>query len=466
MVESIVIMDKRAVEFIRALRASGVRISLAETQDALNAVNLVGIMDREEFRSTLRATLVKEHRDSPIFDYFFPLFFEQNAPPMWDVTQELDPDQQQMLQQALQSMMGDLDALKQMLQQLMHGQQLTQEQLDQLAEQAGMQNAMEMYQQRYYSRQMQRQLGMQEMQDLIDQLLAQLAEMGMSEEALEQLQAMLQENMDALREQINDFAGGRIAQQMAEQERPPRRNVEDMHFQHLTKEDAEAVRDEMRRLAARLRSRVSLRQKRAKSGQLDPKRTIRTNLKYGGVPLELRHRNRHVKPRLAVICDLSGSMRHMSEFSLTLTYMLQDLVARARSFIFIEDMVEVTHHFEALQTYQAVERVLIENPRGYYTTDLGNSLQTFFQEFLDSVDTRTTVILVGDGRNNFLNPRLELAEQLTRRSRRLIWFCPEPEHLWGTGDSDMHLYAPVSTNVFLVRNLRELGEAVDNILVD
>lgn len=459
-------MDKRTVEFIRALRAAGVRISLAETQDALNAVDLVGITDRAEFRSTLLATLVKEHRDSPVFEYFFPLFFENNAPPMWDVTQELTPEQQEMLQQALQSMMGDMDALRDMLEQLLRGQQLSQEQLDQLADQAGMQNAMEMYQQRYYSRQMQRQLGMQELRDLIEQLLEQLAEMGMSQEALDELRGMLEENIDALREQITDFAGAQIAQQMAERERPPQRNVEDLHFQHLTKEDADAVRDEMRRLAARLRSRASLRQKRAKTGQLDPKKTIRANLKYDGVPLELRHRHRHVKPKLAVICDLSGSMRHMSEFILTLTYMLQDLVAKTRSFVFIEDMVEVTHHFNALQPRQAVEKVLIENPRGYYTTDLGNSLMTFFNNNLDAVDMRTTLILVGDGRNNFLNPRLELAEQLERRARRLIWFCPEPEHLWGTGDSDMHLYAPLATNVFLVRNLRELGEAIDNILVD
>src|SRR5688572_18149243 len=105
-------MDKRTVEFIRALRAAGVRISIAETQDALNAVDLVGIMNRAEFKNTLQATLVKEHKDTKVFDYFFPLFFQNNAPPMWDVNQELTPDQQQLLRQALQSMMGDREALR------------------------------------------------------------------------------------------------------------------------------------------------------------------------------------------------------------------------------------------------------------------------------------------------------------------------------------------------------------------
>jgi hypothetical protein len=110
--------------------------------------------------------------------------------------------------------------------------------------------------------------------------------------------------------------------------------------------------------------------------------------------------------------------------------------------------------------------VLQENPRGYYTTDLGGSLETFFQKHLDAVDRKTTVILVGDGRNNYLNPRLDLAHQLARLARRCIWFCPEPEYMWGTGDSDMQQYAQVANGVYLVRNLRELSAAVDSILVD
>ncbi|NDJ85908.1 MAG: VWA domain-containing protein [Chloroflexi bacterium] len=460
-------MDQRMVEFIRALRGAGVRISLAESQDALRAVELIGVGDRAEVVSTLRATLVKEHKDSKVFDFFFPLFFDTNAPPMWDVSQELDPDQQEMLQQALQSLMGDQQALEQLMQQLMQGQQFTREQLDQMAQQLGMQNAQHMYQQNYFGRQMERMMGMQAARDTLEQLMEELRAMGMSEEALQELREMLEENMGALSEQISKYVGSNIAQNLAEQElAEPRRDVEDLNFQHLSPDEAEQVRDEMRRLAARLRSRASLRQKRARVGELDPKGTIRANLKYGGVPLELRHRTRHVKPKLVVICDLSGSMRYMSEFMLTLTYMLQDLVAKARSFIFIDDMVEVTDHFKAERPEAAVERVLRENPRGYYTTDLGNSLATFFERHIDSVDSKTSVILVGDGRNNFNNPRLDLAQQLTRRGRRCIWFCPEPEHMWGTGDSDLNRYAPLSDAVYLVRNLRELSAAVDDILAD
>ena len=460
-------MEKRMIEFIRAMRASGVRISLAESQDAMRAVELVGIDSRGNFASTLKSTLVKEHKDADAFDFFFPLFFENNAPPMWDVTQELDPDEQQMVQQALQSLMGNEQALQNLMDQLMNGEQFTREQLENMAQQLGMQDASQMYQQRYFSRQMQRMAGLQMAQDLIDQLLEALAEMGMSDEALEELREMLQENVGALAEQLNKFTGSAIAENLAQEEQQdPRRDVEDLHFQHLSPDEAERVRDEMRRLAARLRSRASLRQKRARSGEIDPRRTLRANLRYGGTPIELRRRTHHVKPKLVVICDLSGSMRYMSEFMLALTYMLQDLVAKARSFIFIDDMVEVTDRFKQSRPETAVEIVLRENPRGHYTTDLGNSLNTFFDDHLDSIDSKTTVIMVGDGRNNFNNPRLDLAEQITRRARRCIWFCPEVQQQWGSGDSDLHRYAPLSNGVYLVRNLRELSAAVDNILTD
>lgn len=459
-------MDQRMIDFIRCLRAAGIRISLAESQDALHAVDEVGLYSHDMFREALRATLIKDHSSDSAFDHFFPLFFDNNNPPMWDMSQELTPEQADMLQDALQSLMGDNQALQELLQRLMDGQNYSQDDLDQMMQNSGMQYIDSPYQQNWMERRLQRQAGLDQLRDLMEQLLEQLREMGMSDDAIDEIREMMEQNADALAEQLSRAAGTSIAERMSEQEPQEKPDVMDMPFQYLSPEEAEQVRDEIRRLAARLRARASLRQKRAKDGDVDPRRIIRHSLRYGGVPLELKHRTRHVKPRVVAICDLSGSMRYMSEFALTLTYMLQDLVAKARSFIFIDDMVEVTHHFKANQPEKAVEIVLRENPRGYYSTDLGHSLNTFNQNFSDAVDSKTTILLVGDGRNNYNNPRLDIAENLQRRSRRMLWFCPEPEYQWGTGDSDMQSYAPLSNGVFLVRNLRELGEAIDNIMTD
>jgi uncharacterized protein with von Willebrand factor type A (vWA) domain len=258
-------MNKRLVEFIRTMRAAGVRISVAESGDAMNAVDKIGLYERDLFRNALKTTLVKEKQDHPTFDHFFPLFFDTAAPPMFNMEQELSPDQQQMLQQALQSMMGNMQALQQLLQQMMRGQQLSQDQLDQLGQMVGLPEGNSPYQEGYYQRMMQRQLGMQQLQELLEQLREQLEAMGMSDESIEEIMEMMQANRDALAEQISKYVGSSIAKNMAEQ--PPEKiepqDLMNTPFQYLSSEEAEALRDEVKRLAARLRSKAALRQKRA-----------------------------------------------------------------------------------------------------------------------------------------------------------------------------------------------------------
>jgi uncharacterized protein len=459
-------MDKRVVEFIRTLRAAGVRISVAESADAMDAMDQIGLFERELFRHALKTTLVKERSDDPTFEHFFPLFFDTGAPPMFDMNQELSPEQKDMLQQALQSMMGNMQALQQLLEQMMRGQQLSQEQLDQLGQMVGLPDANSQYQDSYYQRMMQRALGMQQLQELLEQLREELEAMGMSEEAIDEIMEMMEANKNALSEQIQKYVGSSIAKNMAEQPKPEQQDLMNTPFQYLNSEDVDELRDEVKRLAARLRTRAALRQRRAKEGNPDPKGTIRSNLRYGGVPLEIKYRTRHVKPRLVLICDISTSMRYCSEFLLTLLYELQDQVSKTRSFIFIDDIHEISEFFKADRPDVAVQNVLNTHRPGSYNTNLGHSLQTFFDDMLDSVDMRTTVIILGDGRNNFNDPRLDLAIDLRRRSRRLLWFNPEPESQWGTGDSDMHHYAPVSSGVFQVRNLAQLVEAIDRIIAD
>ncbi|NJL93602.1 MAG: hypothetical protein HC915_07660 [Anaerolineae bacterium] len=269
-------MDQRAVDFVRCLRAAGIRVSLAEAQDAFQAMDSVGVFERAIFMEALRATLVKEHKDWAAFDYFFPLFFDQNTPPMVDMTQELSPEQQQMLQQALQSLLGSNEALQRLLDKLQQGQPFSGEELDQMGQHVGLPNANSFYQQSLYDRRMQREAALDQVRDLIEQLMEALREMGMSDAAREEIREMMEANADALAEQLANYTGLSVAERVAEQEPEPKPDVMDMPFQQLTPEEANLVRDEIRRLAVRLRARAALRQRRASDGQLDPKRTIAT----------------------------------------------------------------------------------------------------------------------------------------------------------------------------------------------
>jgi len=63
------------VHFARVLRKAGLRIGPAAVTDAIEAVQAIGIGDREEFYTALHATLVKRHEDNAVFDEAFRLFW-------------------------------------------------------------------------------------------------------------------------------------------------------------------------------------------------------------------------------------------------------------------------------------------------------------------------------------------------------------------------------------------------------
>ncbi|HLF27820.1 MAG TPA: VWA domain-containing protein [Anaerolineae bacterium] len=455
-------MDDRIVDFIAALRAMGVRVSLAESQDAMRAIEHMGVMDRESFRISLKTTLVKEAADGPIFDRLFPLFFSAETPQMLNGLGGLSPEEQQMLREALRQLARDL---ARRLQQLMEGRGLSREELERMGQQAGLPNAHSPYQQSWITRRMLQQMGFNSLEEALEQMLQMLAALGMSQAALDQLSEAVGENREAVEEQINRFVGAGIAKNMAEdyQRRPPINDLMNRPLQSLSEEEADELRNQVRRLAARLRSRAALRQKHGKKGQLDAKATIRASLKYGSVPLEIKHKRRHLKPKLCLIADVSTSMRPVADFMLRLMYELSDQLAKARSFAFIDDINEISQSFAENPPEVAVPEVLDHLRPGYYNTDLGFSLAHFTQDYFDAVDRRTTVIILGDGRNNFNDPRLDSLDAVKRRARKLLWFNPEYQPLWGTGDSDMLAYAPLCDAVHTVSTLAQLADAVDHL---
>lgn len=512
-------MDDRIIEFIAGLRAAGVRISIAESEDCFKAIAQAGIVDRDLFRLALRATLVKEHSDLPTFDRLFPLYFGSGGPPLMSPQQGLGLQDQAALEQALRALPAQL---RQMLEKLMSGQPLTPEELAQLrvmmqpqqgngspqdggegrmermdaatrallerlaqllgwllsgqnpsaedlrhaADRVGVSQASRAFQQPWLTRRMLREFGWEELDKALQALYQMLTEAGMSQEALRQLQELVDANRQALAEQVGQYVGASLARQ-ATQQRPRRVDEADLMqrpLRSLTEAEANQLRDQVRRLAAQLRSRAALRHKRGKKGVLDPKATIRANLRYGSVPIELRHKRRHLKPKLVMLCDLSTSVRPTAEFMLRLVYELQDQVARARSFAFIADLYDISEDFTTQRPEQAVSQVLDRLQPGYYNTDLGFSLAHFYRDYLDTLDPRTTVIICGDGRNNYNDPRLDLFEDIKRRARRIVWLNPENPCLWGTGDSDMLQYLPLCDAVHEVSNLAQLADAIERLL--
>ena len=456
-------MEERILKFIAALRAAGVRISLAESADAFRAVDNLGIKDREAFRICLQSTLIKDAGNRPIFEELFPIFFgSSETPPMMNLSDDLSPEEARLLAESLRRLNENL---RKMLEKLMRGEPLNEQELKRLASLVGLNQAENMRFREWMVQRMKRALRFKEVQQAVNELAELLKMLGMNKDRVDQLRRLLFSNQQAMEEQLRQYVGQRIAENMSN--RQPDEGLDGLMnrpFSSLSDRDMDRLRKEVQRIAVALRTRVALRQKRAHTGQLDAKATIRANLKHGNVPIELRHRERTKKPKLVVVCDVSTSMRYCSELMLSLIYAMQDQISKTSAFAFISTLEYISPDFVSNDSRLAVARVLERMPSGYYNTDLGNSLNDFSREYMEYMDSRTTLILVGDGRNNYNNPRVDLFNQIARRSRRTIWLNPELPALWGTGDSDMLKYAPGCDVILHASSLAELTAAVDRLL--
>lgn len=456
-------MDDRIVQFIAGLRAAGVRVSLAESQDAALAVLSTGVHERPTFQAGLRSTLIKDHADAAIFDELFPLYFSVGAPPLTPTSDVLTPEEIELLRAALQALAGNIQGL---LRQLLQGEKPSGEDLREALRNSGLNRARSLEERPRLSRRVERSLGMDDLMRQIEALLAKLAELGLSAEAQSRLKQALMENAGSLEGQIDRSVGWGLIQRLSQDVPDPTREdrLLERPFEDLSQDEADALRRQVTRLASRLRTRSALRMRRGKGHELDVKATLRRDLRTNGVPFEIIHRHHRLKARFTILCDVSTSMRPTVEFLLLLIYQLQDQVSRTRSFAYIDHIEEISAAFDTQRPDYAIPEVLQRFPPGHYNTDLGCSLEQFVDEYLDAVDRRTTLIVCGDGRNNYNDPRFDLIELLSRRARHTVWFDPEPPDRWSLGDSDMPGYIPRVGTVHQVSNLRQLGEAVDHLL--
>lgn len=223
------------------------------------------------------------------------------------------------------------------------------------------------------------------------------------------------------------------------------------------------VREIVQKIVRKLAARHARRSRRKRRGMLDVRRTMRHNAAYGGVLFEPVWRAEVVdRPRVVVICDVSGSVSAYARFLLLFVYSLQELMSDLRSFAFISDLVEVSELFETMPLERAVDEVI--RSVGGSGSDYGRMLEDVEQQLLPSIDRKTTVLILGDARNNNGEPRVELLEEVHRRARRVIWLNPEARSSWGYGDSEMLRYSVHCDLVRPCRSLQDLERMLDHLL--
>ena len=471
-------MQSNLVNFIQVLRSHDVRVSPAETLDAVDVAATLGYADRSLLRDGLAMTLAKTPEEEVIFLQCFERFFNREladfsadeafANDEQDASEELaDQDSGQdesdggeaLGESALQLAAADNPELASLLEgQLM--QSLLQNDRNQLTlamnragEQVGLQQIQMFTQKGQFTRKILDQLGEQHIRNAVIEL----------ERAASPALVTLQRYRDLLREQVRDYverqyllqAEGKTRQFMDEVLSKTRlNNIEHMY---LAK-----VHELVRKMAKKLASRHSRRRRQLKRGQLDMGKTIRKGIPNEGVMFNTYWRqSRKEKPQILAICDVSGSVAAYAKFLLLFLYSLQDVLPKVRSFAFSSHLGEVSEYFDQHPVEKAIELV---NWKYGGATDYGNSLMDFAKLALNDINSNTTVIILGDARNNQGDPKLEIMQSIYQRSRQVIWLNPESRRAWGTGDSEMLRYLSACHFSAECNNLKQLERIVDQLL--
>jgi uncharacterized protein with von Willebrand factor type A (vWA) domain len=236
--------------------------------------------------------------------------------------------------------------------------------------------------------------------------------------------------------------------------------LETKPFSALEQSEIDRMRKAVRGFASRLAAVARLRLRRAGRHRLDPHATLRRALRTSGVPIRPAYRHRHpLRPKLLLLCDVSDSVRPAAAFLLDFVYTAHELFSGTRSFLFVSDVVEATRLFEGAPLEPASTRISSSSVVTGHNSNYGRALRTFETHHLGFLDRRTTVVILGDGRNNYFDPAAYVLDRIRRRARTLVWLATEPSGQWGQGDSAMAVYAPKCSAVLEVTCVADLEKA-------
>ncbi|MDE3086405.1 MAG: VWA domain-containing protein [Acidobacteriota bacterium] len=272
-----------------------------------------------------------------------------------------------------------------------------------------------------------------------------------------------QVRLDKLRRELEDeirrrLVADRGSEALARSVRKPL--PEDVDFMHATREELTALRRAIHPLTRKLAVRLARKRRHGRKGPLDFRSTVRHSLSTGGVPVDPKFRYpRPAKPEIFVVADISGSVASFARFTLHLVYAISSQFSKVRSFVFIDGIDEVTRFFEGVDDVaEALHRINTEADVVWVDghSDYGHAFNVFWERWAEEITPRTSILLLGDARNNYHASQAWVVQEMRHRARHVYWLNPEPRAYWGTGDSILGEYAVHCDAVYECRNLRQL----------
>ncbi|MBL4608312.1 MAG: VWA domain-containing protein, partial [Pseudomonadales bacterium] len=479
-------MEKTLGEFVQALRNSDVRVSTSETIDAIRVINIVGLKDKSVLKNALRTALSKSDIEKENFDHCFDNFFSfarlnefkaKTSPEELAEISEPAEDASGLAEEGgggsgsgngeggggeviLPESAEDLDALLEerglvpqssLAKLLLNGGRANLTiALAEAARAVKLNNIKFFTQKGLYTRKIMVHIGLEEMEQEMFQLEKSDDIYGRA------LGRKIRGAREYLRSEVRDY----VEKQFLVVADAEGKELKDEITRHIKLTNIELrgfsnIKKVVQKMAKRLISMHSRRKRVKNRGVIDIRKTLRKNAANDGVLFDLHWKSTKVdRPKVIVICDVSGSVREVSRFLLMFIYSITEVLPNVRAFAFSGRMFEVTKIFKEKTLEKAVEQTL--DDYGFGSTDYGQSLQDFKDICFDDIDNRTTIIILGDARNNNNPNREEILEEIYNRARQVIWLNPEDKSHWRAGDSEMRNYAVYCHMVEVCNSLAHL----------
>ena len=445
------VAERPLEDFVRALRAAAVRVSVAEAMEAHEVVAQIGYSDRTLLKDSLGLTVAKTLEEKNRFCEAFDLFFARNQ--FMQNESDLSQDQNASNEQ---SSANTGNQLADML--LSSDREGLAAAMEAAGQAAGVGNVRYVTQVNFLARRMLDQMGISELESLISAVAR--GDVPGGEQlvgTLEGQRANLIAEARKYVERQHEMFGKNAAEKLRVQflEKTPLATIDCRDFNRMN-----AL---IRRMARKLAAKHSHRNRRIRRGHLDVRRTLRVNMAHDGVPFETIWKHKRIeKPKVVAICDVSSSVAAAAKFLLMFLYNLNEVLADLRSFAFSSHLAEIEDVLDNNAIEEAIPKVL--EKIGFMSTDYGRALYDLKSNFADAIDRRTTVIILGDARSNYRDPRSDVMKWLNDRSRRVIWLNPEPESFWGIGDSEMLRYRPYCHVAKTCSTIKHFERVIDDIL--
>ena len=440
-------------DFIHILRSSDLRVSTSESIDAMNVVSEIGFDDKSLLRDSLSFSLAKTLREKEIFNECFDSFFEENymnlkSDELPEENHERDIEfddlnNSENMQKSLEELYKNSDKTS-----LMTAMALA-------ARDANLQDIKLFTQVGMFTRKIFDEMGLETLNNDIFQA---------SRQGDTKRESELKNIRESLRLEIRDYVENQVKLRTTNAGKQLREDaLSQMRLTQADKSDYQIMSGIIKKMARRLISVHSRRKRKSQRGMLDIRSTIRANQEYDGILFETIWKKTKVdRPKIVALCDVSGSVANVSRFFLMFLHSLTEILPNVRTFAFSNKAGEVTDLFENKDIEVAAVETLLLNGGG--STDYGQAFVDLEGLLENNIDRKTTVIILGDARSNYGDPRCDVLKTIQEKSKRILFLNPEPKSVWGTGDSEMLRFVPYCSKSKVCSSLFDLERVVDDML--